>query len=276
MNKKTVIEKIKKCLALSKSANQHEAAAALRQAMAFMEKYKIDADDPELLGIAEASILGSGSQKPTVFEAVLANSIAKMMGCKAILQSQIKVTAQMSFKKECAWTFIGFDPAPEIASYAFEVLYRQLKKARSVFISENLKRVQIKANKVKRADLFCEGWVLEATKLVSELNPNKDEMDQIQAYVQQKHNVRNSEPTDRNKKTNTNTDRYHNDLHAGRQAGKNAKLNNHPPKSKKEYYKNGQYDSLKQHIMMENTDNWNEDSIQEHRKEMLKILGVQS
>ena len=41
MNKKTVIEKIKKCLALSKSANQHEAAAALRQAMAFMEKYKI-------------------------------------------------------------------------------------------------------------------------------------------------------------------------------------------------------------------------------------------
>jgi hypothetical protein len=80
MNKKTVIEKIKKCLALSKSANQHEAAAALRQAMAFMDKYKIDADDPELLGIAEASILGSGSQKPTVFEAVLANSI--------LLQSQ--------------------------------------------------------------------------------------------------------------------------------------------------------------------------------------------
>ena len=226
MNKKTVIEKIKKCLVLSKSANQHEAAAALRQAMAFMEKYKIDADDPELLGIAEASILGSGSQKPTVFEAVLANSIAKMMGCKAILQSQIKVRAQMSFKKECAWTFIGFDPAPEIASYAFDVLFRQLKKARSVFISENLKRVQIKANKVKRADLFCEGWVIEATKLVSDLNPNKEKMEQIQAYVQQKHNVRNSEPTDRNKKTNTNTDRAQNDLHAGRQAGKTAKLKN--------------------------------------------------
>lgn len=226
MNKKTVIEKIKKCLALSKSANQHEAAAALRQAMAFMKRYKIDANDPELLGIAEACILGSGSQKPTVFEAILANSIAKMMGCKVILSGDIKITKDLHFKKVAAWKFIGFDPAPEIASYAFDVLYRQLKKARSVFISENLKRVQIKANKVKRADLFCEGWVLEATKLVSELNPNKDEMDQIQAYVQQKHNVRNSEPTDRNKKTNTNTDRYHNDLHAGRQAGKNAKLNN--------------------------------------------------
>jgi len=226
MNKKTVIEKIKKCLALSKSANQHEAAAALRQAMAFMEKYKIDADDPELLGIVEASILGSGSQKPTVFEAVLANSIAKMMGCKAILSGDIKITKDLSFKKVAAWKFIGIDPAPEIASYAFDVLYRQLKKARSVFISENLKRVQIKANKVKRADLFCEGWVLEATKLVSDLNPDKEKMEQIQAFVQQKHKVRNSEPTDRNKKTNTNTDRAQNDLHAGRQAGKSAKLNN--------------------------------------------------
>ena len=226
MNKKTVIEKIKKCLALSKSANQHEAAAALRQAMAFMDKYKIDADDPELLGIAEASILGSGSQKPTVFEAVLANAIAQMMGCKVILSGDIKITKDLSFKKVAAWKFIGFDPAPEIASYAFDVLFRQLKKARSVFISENLKRVQIKANKVKRADLFCEGWVIEATKLVSDLNPNKEKMEQIQAYVQQKHNVRNSEPTDRNKKTNTNTDRAQNDLHAGRQAGKSAKLNN--------------------------------------------------
>ena len=57
---------------------------------------------------------------------------------------------------------------------------------------------------------------------------------------------------------------------------KNAKLNNHPPKSKKSYYPNNQYDSLKQHIMMENADNWNEDSIKDHREKMLKILGVQS
>lgn len=227
MNKKAVIEKIKKCLALSKSANQHEAAAALRQAMAFMDKYKIDADDPELLGITEISILGSGSQKPTVFEAILANSIARLMDCKAILQSEvIGFDHNLRMKRQVSWTFIGFDPAPEIASYAFDVLYRQLKKARSTFISTSLKRVQIKANKVKRADLFCEGWVIEATKQVSNLNPNKEKMDQIQTYINQKHQIKNGEATDRNTKTNTNSDRYQNDLHAGRQAGKNAKLNN--------------------------------------------------
>lgn len=223
MNKQTVIEKIKKCLALSKSANQHEAAAALRQAIAFMEKYKIDADDPELLGITEASILGSGSQKPTVFEAVLANSIAKIMDCKAILHTEIKITQSMGFKKETSWVFIGFDPVPEIASYAFDVLYRQLKKARITFY---FYPVKTSTNKVKRADLFCEGWVLEATKQVSNLNPNKERIEQIKVYMENKHKILNTAPVDRNKKTNTNTDRYQNDLSAGRQAGKNAKLNN--------------------------------------------------
>lgn len=225
MNKKTVIEKIQKCLALSKSANQHEAAAALRQAMAFMEKYNIDADDPDLLGITEVNILGSGSLKPTVFEAVLANSIAKLMGCKAILRSEMKVNIDMRWKRQGTWVFIGFDPAPEIASYAFDVLFRQLKKARTMFISQALKRVQIKANKIKRADLFCEGWVIEATKQVSDLNPNKEKMEQIEAYINQKHQTTKGNVNDRNKKTNSNTERYQNDLHAGRQAGKNAKLN---------------------------------------------------
>lgn len=225
MNKKEVIEKIKKCLALSKSANQHEAATALRQAQALMEKYNIDSDDAELLGIQEAFITGSGSRTPTVFEAVLANSIAKIMDCKALLNHDIEITANMGFKKVHRWLFIGFDPAPEIATYAFDVLYRQLKKARLNFISTQLTRVKVKANKIKRADLFCEGWILEATKHVSHLKPNENKLNQIDQYVKNKRKVQTVEPKDRNSKTNTNADRYQNDLHAGRQAGKQAQLN---------------------------------------------------
>ena len=132
MNKKEIIEKIKKCLALSKSANQHEAATALRQAQALMEKYNIDADDAELLGIVNAEILGSGSQKPPVFESMLAQSIAKLMDCKVFLSYQVHRTTSTA-KVVAVWHFTGFDPAPEIASYAFDVLYRQLKKARTNF-----------------------------------------------------------------------------------------------------------------------------------------------
>jgi hypothetical protein len=36
-----IIRKIEKCLALSKSSNEHEAAAALRQATKLMEAYNI-------------------------------------------------------------------------------------------------------------------------------------------------------------------------------------------------------------------------------------------
>ena len=35
---------------------------------------------------------------------------------------------------------------------------------------------------------------------------------------------------------------------------------------------NGKYDSLKQHIMMEKSDNWDENSIEKHNSEMLEIL----
>jgi len=55
---------------------------------------------------------------------------------------------------------------------------------------------------------------------------------------------------------------------------KNAKLNNHPPKSKKAYYPNNEYDSIKQHIMMEQADNWSEEQIKKHKSNMLKVLGL--
>ena len=55
---------------------------------------------------------------------------------------------------------------------------------------------------------------------------------------------------------------------------KNAKLNNHPPKSKKEYYPNNEYDSIKQQIMMKQADNWSIEQIKDHKSEMLKVLGL--
>jgi hypothetical protein len=47
---------------------------------------------------------------------------------------------------------------PEVAQYAFLVLFRQLKRARSEYIKERLKRCK-PAAKTRRADLFCAGWV---------------------------------------------------------------------------------------------------------------------
>ncbi|EFF82441.1 hypothetical protein HMP0015_2083, partial [Acinetobacter haemolyticus ATCC 19194] len=183
-----------------KSANQHEAATALCQAQSLMEKYNIDADDAELLGIVDAEILGSGSQKPPVFESMLAQSIAKLMDCKVFLSYQINKTASTP-RVVAVWHFTGFDPAPEIASYAFDVLYRQLKKARTTFINTNLKRVQIRANKVKRADMFCEGWVIEASEQARRIKPNTEKLQQIEAHIKKTTKLTTFKPKNRNEKT---------------------------------------------------------------------------
>ena len=52
---------------------------------------------------------------------------------------------------------------------------------------------------------------------------------------------------------------------------KNAKLSNHTPEAKKDYYKSNDYDSLKQQIMM-SYDSWNKEDIEKHGKEMVDIL----
>nr|WP_314690714.1 DUF262 domain-containing HNH endonuclease family protein [uncultured Haemophilus sp.] len=56
---------------------------------------------------------------------------------------------------------------------------------------------------------------------------------------------------------------------------KNSRLSNLPPEAKLTYYPNGDYDSLKQALMMEKTkelNNWKNEEILKHGKEMLKIL----
>ena len=52
---------------------------------------------------------------------------------------------------------------------------------------------------------------------------------------------------------------------------KNSRLSNLPPNAKKSYYPTGDYDSLKQAIMM-SCDKWTEVEIKEHGEKMLTIL----
>ena len=55
MDKKTALAKIKKCLALAKSANEHEAAQALKQAQALMREFEVTEQDVEWSQVNEAS-----------------------------------------------------------------------------------------------------------------------------------------------------------------------------------------------------------------------------
>ncbi|MBD1229816.1 DUF2786 domain-containing protein [Acinetobacter seifertii] len=219
MNREEAILKIKKCLALAKSANENEAAIALRQAQALMREFQID---PDLLDIVEASCESKATKVPQAWESSLVMTIARAMQCKPIFSS-----GSSTWGIKASWTFIGVDPAPEVASYTFDVLYRQVIRSRKSFIENSLKRVSVKKNKVRRADLFCEGWVDSVKHLITDLDIDvpTNTTERIKKYMDKTRGKLGSfTPKDRNKGKAFN-DRAANDYHAGKQSGKSAKLN---------------------------------------------------
>ena len=216
MTREEAILKIKKCLALAKSANENEAAIALRQAQSLMREFQVD---PDLLDIVEANCLSNVKKSPQAWEAALVGLIAKSLKCRLIFSS-----GNPYYGTKAQWTFIGIDPAPEIASYSFDVLYRQVNRARKTFIETSLKRVTVKKNKVRRADLFCEGWVQSIRHLITEIDIEIPEntTTRIKKYMDQAHsNLGSFTPKDRNKGKALNASDYH----AGQQSGKSAQLN---------------------------------------------------
>lgn len=213
MDKQTAIEKIKKCLALSKSANEHEAAAALRQARALMEKFDVRDHDVLVSDIKEATVRAGAARKPAEWESYLAATACKAFGCHGLF-------VQGAGK----WLFIGPAAAPEIAHYAFAVLLRQLKKERATFIAAHCKRLKT-ASKTRRADLFCDGWVQAVWRQVAEFaNTTSAAEAAIQAYLNAKYAARGDLDT-----VNRNADRSLRDkdwdaVRAGATAGRQATL----------------------------------------------------
>ena len=157
MDKSRIIEKIKKCLALSRSANEHEAAAALRQAQKLMAQYRIDMSDVDMSDIAEMEIGASVKKTPPTWENNLMCKIAEALGCKLLFRSFSRGKAN--------WVFIGGETEVEIAKYAAQVMMRQCRAARKTYIETSLCRCGA-SRKTARADMFCLGWVISACKLL--------------------------------------------------------------------------------------------------------------
>jgi hypothetical protein len=84
-----VIEQVQKLLALSKSANQNEAALALAKAEELLEKYRLDMTQIEMMTGQKEEIVQDeeplfDSPNIEAWESKLANGIAHLYGCAAI------------------------------------------------------------------------------------------------------------------------------------------------------------------------------------------------
>lgn len=153
-----LLARIRKCLALGKSGNENEAAAALAKARALMDAYGITADDVALSEIGEESVRGNCAQRPPRWESTLCHTVRRAIGVDVILSPSGERI------------YIGPGAAPQVACYAFAVLYRKLKAARADYTRTKLKRCNI-ARKRQRADIYCEAWAEAVYVQVKRLMP---------------------------------------------------------------------------------------------------------
>lgn len=173
MDKQAAIEKIRKCLALAKSANENEAATALRQAQALMRKYGIEGGDILMAEVAEERVKAGAKAKPVKWESLLSSTVAAAFGCEKVFVQSWQAGH---------WHFIGCGPAAEIATYAYTVLMRQLRKARSEYQKVHCKRL-VPASKTRRADLFCEAWVVAVRQQIEAFAGSHANQDALAAYM---------------------------------------------------------------------------------------------
>ncbi|WP_054285926.1 DUF2786 domain-containing protein [Gulbenkiania mobilis] len=215
MDKQTAIEKIRKCLALAKSANEHEAAAALRQAQALMRKYGVEDGDILMAEVSEARVRAGAKTKPVKWESMLSSAVAVAFGCRKVFVQEWKAGY---------WTFIGCGPAAEIATYAYTVLMRQLRKARSDYQQTHCKRL-VPASKTRRADLFCEAWVAAVRRQIEAFPGTQANEEALEVYMAKEYpDLGTLVPRDRQAGKNL-RDGDMNARTAGWSAGRQAQLN---------------------------------------------------
>jgi len=211
-----IIDKIKKCLALSASSNEHEAEAALRQAMKLMELHGITELDVLAAEAVEAAAKAGASMKPANWEAMLAAKIGDAFGCRVLFSC--------NYGRPGNWLFIGLDPAPEIAQYAFSTLLRQAKSARQAHIKGPLKRCK-PATKTRRADLFSDGWVHSVTGKINTFAGTPEHDKAVSAFLAKKYPDRGSLKSRNRNAGRRLSDLEHGDYFSGRSQGKDAQLN---------------------------------------------------
>jgi len=172
-----ILRKIKKCLALANSSNPNEAATAMRQAMALMEKHGISSHQITMadIGEAEASSKTMSRDKPAHWEIRLVALISMAFGCQMMIKRAC-LPKGSGHINEGSYVFVGLAQQAEVAAYTATVLIRKCKAARQAWLKEfsGLGR-GVKGRKAKMTrlgDMFAEGWVESIAKLVREFaNP---------------------------------------------------------------------------------------------------------
>ncbi len=154
--KQRILERVKKCLAMSESSNPHEAATALRQARALMRQHKLTESD---LSGAEygSATFESGFKRPPMWVHLLLGVCENAFSCTSFISGKGKVF------------FVGDKHCVDIAQYAYATISRQLKKGLQEYQDDSYEYAEAsRGHKRKLSQSYSEGWAWAATKAVNE------------------------------------------------------------------------------------------------------------
>ena len=168
-----IIDRVLKCLALAKSSNEHEAAAALAKARQIMDEYGISDGDIALAEVEEACARSCRTNRPPSWEVYLCQAVQDAMGVSSF------ITAEGDRQ------FVGLGPSAEIAAYAYGVLFRQLQRQRKEYIATKLRRCSV-ARKRVRANAFCLGWSRAVYAKIEALAPKAIDP-KVQQYLAERY-----------------------------------------------------------------------------------------
>ncbi|RLM23630.1 hypothetical protein BIY29_10025 [Brenneria alni] len=177
--KEKYLQRIKKLLNLARrTTNAGEAANAMRQAQALMHQHGVTATDVDLMEINEASSKSAPSQAntPPKYMLNLAELIRRVFGVNCYISF-----APDSISTKRIVVFFGPNERPQVAAYAFDVLSRQLMKARREFIANMRKNIKT-TTKTARADNFCEGWAQGVYQVIQDFVASDAEKTLMAAY----------------------------------------------------------------------------------------------
>lgn len=168
-----VIRKIKRCLALSKSSNENEAATAMRQAQALMREYRLTELDVRLSDVDEVQSEKSRANRRPTWDRHLSGIVARVFGCRPLSYRHWCDTSGRMVERAL---FVGVTPAPQIAMYAYETLLTKLTQARRDYVT------RVRCGKSRSAyspetagDHFALAWVSMVHGKIHKLVPQGEE-----------------------------------------------------------------------------------------------------
>lgn len=214
-NKERYLQKIKKLLNKARNnSSAEEAATALRMAQKMMQEHGLSESDVSLSEVTECEThkVPSSAQKPPRYMSYLLHVVCYAFG----------VRHYYSWRgARRVVVFYGVDERPQIASYAFEVLSRQITKGRNEYRNSLHKNTK-PSKKTDLADTWCEAWVNGVWQAVCEFAITEDEdkkMDAFHERLKEKYNA--SSVTVRETQKHKQSDQA---AYDGYQAGKKVRL----------------------------------------------------